>query len=190
MTDVLQVGEIAYAALAIIFVKNGGGRHMWDIQLRSLFNVLYVSFFHRFMRSDSAADPKIKWTNIGGIVYCITIFLVKLSILLQLLRVFVPDRKANLKLFVAIQIVIWSNVVYYTIILLLQIFACIPRQRIWNLLVSGHCINTTASDLATGIFNVVSDFSILLLPIVPIFKLQMPCRKKALITAVFATGIL
>jgi len=125
-----------------------------------------------------------------GIVYCITIFLVKASILLQYLRVFVPNRRANWSLYIAIHVVLWSSFIFYVAILFVQIFICHPRERIWNLLITtGHCLNGEASSLATGIFNIISDFSILILPMVPIFKLELPLRRILLLIAVFATGI-
>ena len=72
-----------------------------------------------------------------------------------------------------------------------QIFSCQPREASWNLLITDyHCIDGQASRLATGLFNILSDFAILILPIVPISKLQMPLRRKLLLIAVFATGIL
>ncbi|KAL8832272.1 MAG: hypothetical protein Q9191_000371 [Dirinaria sp. TL-2023a] len=42
---------------------------------------------------------------------------------------------------------------------------------------------------ATGVFSVISDFAILVLPLQSIWKLRMPLRKKLLISMVFATGI-
>lgn len=43
--------------------------------------------------------------------------------------------------------------------------------------------------MASGIFNVLSDFAILILPIVPIWKLQLPFKKKILMIAIFSTGL-
>lgn len=126
-----------------------------------------------------------------GIVYSITIFLVKASILLQYLRVFVPNRKADWSLYIAIHLVLWTCFLFYVTILFLQIFACHPRERIWDLLITeGSCLDGEASSLATGIFNVLSDFAILILPMVPIVKLQLPLARRLLLIAVFATGIL
>lgn len=41
-TNELQGGQVAYIAAAIMFVRSGGGTHMWDLQLKDFFNVLYV----------------------------------------------------------------------------------------------------------------------------------------------------
>lgn len=114
-----------------------------------------------------------------------------MSILIQYLRIFVPNPKADMRLFIAIHVVLWTNLVFYIIMLGFQIAQCSPREKIWNLLITtGHCINAEANDLATGIFNILSDVSILILPMVAISKLQLPLRKKLLLVVIFATGIL
>ena len=95
-----------------------------------------------------------------------------------------------MSLFVAIQIVIWSNFVFYFTDFIFEITACTPREKIWNrLITTGHCRNTHAMYMASGIFNVLSDFAILILPIVPIWKLQLPFKKKILMIAIFSTGL-
>jgi hypothetical protein len=93
-------------------------------------------------------------------------------------------------LFVAIQIAIWSICVFYFVAVVIETNACSPRERIWNrLITTGHCINIHSLHLATGIFNVGSDFAVLVLAIVPIWKLQLPLKKRILTIAIFATGV-
>jgi hypothetical protein len=129
--------------------------------------------------------------NITSILYGIAIAVVKLSILLQYLKIFVPNRKSNMRLFVCAQSLIWGDLAFYTASALLDIFACTPREKIWNKLITdGHCANTDASGMAGAIFNVFSDFVILLLPMVSIWKLHLAPRKKFGIFAIFATGLL
>ena len=54
----------------------------------------------------------------------------------------------------------------------------------------GHCFNPNASYKASGVFNVLSDFAILIVPMPTVWNLQMPMRKKLLVMGVFATGFL
>ncbi len=92
-------------------------------------------------------------------------------------------------LYIAIQILAWSIIGFYFVDTVFEITMCSPREKIWNLLMStGHCFDANAAYLATGIFNVISDFSILILPMIPIWKLQMPLKKKLMMIAIFATG--
>ena len=131
----------------------------------------------------------IQWLNVSGILYGITVTLIKIAILLQYLRIFVPDRKANMPLFVAIYIVSCCILVFYFVDTIFMIIMCLPREKIWDLLMpEGRCFDSHAAYMATGIFNVVSDFTILVLPMIPIWKLQLPFKKKVMILAVFSTG--
>lgn len=132
----------------------------------------------------------IQWINITRILYGIIVCLIKLSILLQIQRIFVPNRSSNLPLFVAIQSIMWSILFFYFGDTIFKIATCNPRERLWNsLMKQGHCYNSVnRTIMATGIFNVVSDFSILFVPMVPIWNLQLPLKKKIQIFAIFATG--
>ena len=93
--------------------------------------------------------------------------------------------------FVAVHVCIWSCFTIYLVAAIFGILQCTPRQKIWNpLMTTGHCFDSSATDLATAIFNVVSDFTILILPMPSLWKLQMPLKRKILTTAIFATGSL
>lgn len=132
----------------------------------------------------------LQWYSIGRILYDITILLIKISILLQYLRIFVPDRKSNMRLFVAIQVAMWSVFIFYFAVTTFNIVTCTPREKMWNPLIEdGRCFNRDAIDRTTGIFNCLSDFAILILPMVPIFKLQLPLKKKIMMVTIFATGV-
>lgn len=72
-----------------------------------------------------------------------------------------------------------------------MVFICNPREKAWNQLIKhGHCFDFTALFKSTGVFNVISDFAILILPIRSVWKLQLPLKKKIGICAIFATGFL
>lgn len=87
--------------------------------------------------------------------------------------------------------VIWSNLVYYTIMTFLSIFVCTPREKYWNLLITnGHCIDINATVAASAIVNCLSDFVILLLPQGVIWRLRVPLRRKVGVSAIFLTGFL
>ena len=133
----------------------------------------------------------IQWVNIVEIVYCPVNVLVKASILLQYSRIFNPGGKKNLPIFIAIHVFLWTIILFYLIIMFFNIFQCSPREVIWNKLsTTGHCYNAYAIIKATGVFNVILDFGILILPLSSIWKLQMTLRKKLLISGIFAIGSL
>lgn len=116
------------------------------------------------------------------------IFITKLSILLLYLRIFVPSGRP--KFYYIVHFVIWFNLLFYIANLPIEIWSCIPREKIWDPLLPGHCINNELVFVAGGIINVISDFTILALPIFSIWHLQMPTQRKVGVSAVFATGLL
>ena len=122
------------------------------------------------------------------IFYAPLICITKLSILLQYLRVFVPLRTGTI--YYLICGLIWLNVVLYSSVCVVEICQCIPRSKIWEPNTPGHCINNYVAFIITACFNVVSDFSILLLPIGCIWNLQMTTRRKIELSSIFTLGLL
>lgn len=116
------------------------------------------------------------------------IFVTKLAILLQYLSIFVPTHKG--KTFYAVQTLIWLNFAFYLAVMLVQIMTCLPREKIWNPLIPGRCVNLGAVLIAGAVINIVSDLSILVLPIGKIWQLKISNARKWGISAVFATGLL
>ena len=94
-------------------------------------------------------------------------------------------------IYVGVHLSIWSNLIFYLVEVIFEIALCTPREKIWNpLMQGGHCFSTNANFQASGIFNVISDFAILILPMPCVWKLRMPLKKKVLMTVIFATGFL
>lgn len=86
---------------------------------------------------------------------------------------------------------IWVNLALYTAILFTLIFECSPIEKVWNpLYEGGHCINRNTALIVSGAVNVLSDLLNLLLPLWATWHLQMTWKRKAGISAVFATGLM
>jgi hypothetical protein len=124
------------------------------------------------------------------IIYGIIMLLVKLSILLQFRHFFVPTRKGNCLMWWTLNIFIALNTAFYIAHTGIFVFGCWPRERFWNPLVPGHCVELDGIILASASINVVSDFAILLLPIYRVWKLKASRKQKAGLTAVFTVGAL
>lgn len=123
-------------------------------------------------------------------MYGIAIALVKLSLLLQYLKFFVPVRNYSLMVLFT-YFVIWSTSIFYLIITFITIFACSPRERFWNRLITdGRCFNMNEFNIMAASINCISDFVILLLPQGVIWRLQMPFRRKLGISAIFLAVLL
>lgn len=126
--------------------------------------------------------------NVIEIIYNPIIFATKLSILLLFLRIFVPNGRGTT--YYVIHVLIWLNLFFYIANVPIEIWPCIPRKKLWTPSLPGHCLNNERVFVAGGAINVVSDFAILLLPVVLISRLQMPMKKKIGVSAIFATGFL
>ncbi|KAL8927690.1 MAG: hypothetical protein Q9172_001250 [Xanthocarpia lactea] len=99
------------------------------------------------------------------ILYAPIIFLVKAAILLQYLRLFAPSKTVNPSMFIGARVIIVVTGVYYIISTSITIWACSPREKIWNpLITEGHCLNDDIAVLFTCLFNIASDVAILVLP--------------------------
>ena len=126
--------------------------------------------------------------NIIEILYGPVIFVAKLTILLQFLRIFCPTKRGII--YLCIRALIWGNLLFYLVDTLVIVFACTPRSKINHPMEPGHCINSEVNFIITGAWNVFSDFSILFLPISSIWNLQIATKKKWGLSAVFALGLL
>jgi hypothetical protein len=126
--------------------------------------------------------------NILEIVYPPVMFAAKLAVLLQIKRIFTAHQKDFI--YWSVQVLIVGNLLTYFACFVAFIFACWPREKIWNPHVPGRCISTNASILATSAINLVSDLTILLLPVHGVFRLRIPLKKKIGVSAIFATGAL
>ena len=121
-------------------------------------------------------------------MYSAIICIAKVSILVQFLRIFVPGHKGMI--FWIIQFAMWTNVCFYIAIAITLIFQCTPREKIWHPYVQGRCINIDVQIVTSGSWNVISDISLLVIPLHSIWLLQIPIKRKLGVSAVFATGLL
>lgn len=127
--------------------------------------------------------------NIVEILYGPPMFFAKYAVLKQIETIFYNHRHNKLA-FKAIWTLILANLAFYVAIMFAFIFACVPRAKISNPLLDGKCIDTLASIIATSAINVVSDVTILIIPLAAVWELQMKLKVKLGAAAVFAIGIL
>ena len=116
-----------------------------------------------------------------------TAFFAKLSLFWLYLRLFRPDYWTRILIYFGICI----TFVFYTATTVAGGVLCIPRsEESWAEVAFTRCQKNVITGFYLGIFNVVSDLYILILPIPVIWQLQMPTRKKIGVCAIFMTGIL
>lgn len=128
----------------------------------------------------------------GRIMYCVTLFLIKLALLLQLLRNFVPCKRNTL--FWTCHLLIWLNFFYYTVYICLVIFNCSPIKKGWVRRIyppiEGTCLDLRAAYTAGAVINTASDLSIVILPQPLIWKLNLSLKRKVGLCSIFLIGLL
>jgi hypothetical protein len=119
-----------------------------------------------------------------------TILTLKLSILLQFLRVFVPRGDRSFTFWMT-HVVLWGNTLFYIIIVFLEIFACRPMAKLWDpLITNGKCLNTLLEYLISASFNFALDFIILVWTQKVIWSLQLSGKRKMKLGILFLAGFM
>lgn len=118
------------------------------------------------------------------VLYGPTAFATKAAILLLLTRVFSPFRRLVIFIYVLFGIL----AAFYVPVVFVKMFICTPISKFWNQDVKGHCLNQRALILSDAFMSVISDFIILLLPLIASRSLQMPTKKKLRVIGVLGAG--
>jgi hypothetical protein len=166
---IATAGYIAFNSVMIVPFSWGAGKHQWNVSIADLSRIL-------------------RYVNLVQVLYNPAMFFAKFCLLLQVQRIFcIAQRNFT---FWAIQILIIANALIYTSVLFAFVFACSPREAIWNPNIKGKCMSSGPAMVATSGINLASDIAILVLPIIGVSKLQMPLSRKLGVSAVFAVGLL
>jgi hypothetical protein len=115
-------------------------------------------------------------------------FAAKFTLLIQIKRIFTAYQRNYI--YWAVNTLIVANFLGYFATFIAFIFACWPREKIWNPHIPGRCISTNGSIIATSAINLISDSTILFLPTCAIAGLRLPLTRKIGVGAIFATGTL
>ncbi|KAF2866564.1 hypothetical protein BDV95DRAFT_203271 [Massariosphaeria phaeospora] len=144
----------------------GFGMHTYDIRVSEILNTL-------------------KWLTVSQKSYFPLILSIKLCILIGYLRIFKIDRVTRWGIWFGV----FACTVFYFVTFLIDILRCKPVEAAWNPSIKGKCISYAAFPWATGIFNMISDFYILALPLPPILKMNMRLARRLRIASIFGLGL-
>ena len=78
---------------------------------------------------------------------------------------------------------------FYIATTLVKIWECTPREKIWNKIVQGDCVNIATLLNTSGLFNTITDILILLVPVKAVWNLQMRKKKKLGVVLIFTVGL-
>ncbi|RMJ16021.1 hypothetical protein CDV36_004272 [Fusarium kuroshium] len=161
---VATVFLIALLVLQTQSAELGFGLHFWNVDVanaKPIFQIFYVT----------------------QILYILIQVSAKASLLAFYSRVFTSR---------GFRIAVWSAAAFLVghgiIFLGLVIFQCTPISSIWNRNLENKCLNLTAIGYAGGVFSIVEDIVIFIMPIPELWKLQLGGRKKAALLFMFSIG--
>lgn len=121
-------------------------------------------------------------------VYSLTVNFAKLALFLLYFRIFATNRRNK----IAIHLGILANCCFYIGSSIILLVLCVPRSdESWlSPVYAARCRQTTKMGIIQGVFGLLSDLYIFILPLPILWRLQMPLRRKLGITAIFLTGLM
>jgi len=123
----------------------------------------------------------------GELVYYPAAFLTKTSILCLIARIFAPHRKAVM----LTKVIIGVMFLYYLPAFFMKVFRCNPIRKTWDIKTPGACFTDESTIfLADCVISLISDVSILVLPMPLVWALKASWKRKIRIMVIFAGGIL
>ncbi|KAI1150710.1 hypothetical protein F4825DRAFT_452225 [Nemania diffusa] len=168
----------AFTGLSLSLFGNPLGRHQWDVRL-SDFN---ASFLERTLSSI--------------VLFSLSSLFVKTALLALYLRVFSPNVIARVMIWVGVTTI----VIFYITSIILNIRFCVPismttpvpNQDAWAKKLKASSCSQPVYNLnaAVGLFGVVSDLYVLIIPVSMVYKLRIPRNRKIGILGIFLTGLL
>ncbi|KAI1126740.1 hypothetical protein F5Y10DRAFT_244236 [Nemania abortiva] len=168
----------AFTGLSLSLFRSPLGPHQWDVPL-SDFN---ASFLERTLSSI--------------VLFSLSSLFVKTGLLALYLRVFAPNMTARIMIWVGFATI----AIFYILSIILNIHFCVPISMTtpvpdpdaWaKKLKASNCSQPVYNlNAAVGLFGVVSDLYVLIIPVSMIYNLRIPRNRKLGILAVFLTGLL
>jgi hypothetical protein len=153
-------------------------------QLKNKVNSFVLAAYHGFGRHGGDSTFFLHVLYFDEIWYNLGITLTKLSVLCFYHRIFSITRPFRVSLWtVGGLCVAW--LVALTVASILQ---CNPIEKYWHRTIPGTCVHQYAFFLGQAIPNIMLDFALLLLPIVPLWRLRMQRHQKLALTVVFLLG--
>ncbi|KAK6063966.1 integral membrane protein [Seiridium cupressi] len=165
---VAWIGTVSFCGVGAGTMAHYGGRDGWDI-------------------TATQAQEASYWFNVASIHYGITICIAKLAVLYLYRRVFSPHRWSPFDISIVFMIVLL--ILFYTAFNIVKIWECVLREKIFNPNIPGSCVDTPTLLNVSGIFNTVTDFIILLLPVKAVWKMNIKAKEKITVILAFTFGL-
>src|SRR5437762_2854574 len=103
-----------------------------------------AQMFPRILPSPPPPSPNLtsplQLFHYAQIMYALSIVPLKAAIILQCLRVFVPDGIRDSTFWIS-HLLLWANTIFYITVIFVETFSCSPRAAIWDVTIKGKCLN-------------------------------------------------
>lgn len=119
------------------------------------------------------------------VVYNVATCILKISILLQVRRIFQNPLMQKITFVGLMFETAWA----VTLSVLLPL-VCVPVSAFWDTSVPGRCLDQLAIWYVMASVNLVTDFVVFSLPLPVVRSLQLPRRQKIMLMGVFCLGFL
>ncbi|KAI1181214.1 hypothetical protein F4777DRAFT_526343 [Nemania sp. FL0916] len=169
LTLISYSGTLALCGTGAAVMNHFGGRHEWDI-------------------TSSQAHEAFYWFNVASINYGVAIGIAKISVLFLYRRVFSPVRWSLFDVAIVFLIIILA--LFYIATTIVKIWECVPREKIYDSTVPGTCVDVSMLLNVSGLFNTITDFIIVLLPLKAVWSIRMNVRTKIVVVLVFTFGLI
>ena len=111
-----QLCFIGYITVSFVSLHYGSGIHQWDVPLLDLQKMALVSWRPCGLGPNTDMTP-LQLANTIELLRSAVLLFTRLSILLQYISIFIPNTRS--KSFYSVQILIWTNFIFYISIFLL-----------------------------------------------------------------------
>ncbi|KAJ6045779.1 uncharacterized protein N7446_012643 [Penicillium canescens] len=173
----------ATCGINLAMIHFGMGRHA-DVLPEG--NIVIIAKVRSKRKPDTNSDPQIDIYQLlmsFECVYCMTVGIIKISILLMYARIF-PTRGFRIA-----AIILGSIVIGWVVaIICVSVFQCTPLAKAWNPTLSGTCINLKGSFIGNAVPNILTDIAILALPVHVVWGLHATVTHRLSVIAVFLLG--
>ncbi|KAL1863285.1 hypothetical protein Plec18170_000118 [Paecilomyces lecythidis] len=186
----LAVGVRLYTRVGLLKLT---GREDWTILGALVFSFVYLGLVigqqqyglgkHEWSVSPESMQTQLRCLWIAIPMYNSSLVCTKFSILFNYLRVF-PNRRLRLSCYIMMGVVTayssWAIVSGY--------LTCVPVAKFWNPTLKGHCLNFQALWFFNAAMNIITDTTLLIIPMPVLSHLQLPKKQKIALMGVFAVG--
>ncbi|KAK3319855.1 hypothetical protein B0T19DRAFT_273425 [Cercophora scortea] len=164
------IGCIVFTVLNLISADRGMGLDVWFVPFDNVTDVLQLFFFEMLL-------------------YTVTRFFVRASIILFYLRVFPAKSESKLSRMLVYTLI--ANLLYNLAFFFAVVFQCTPVHHFWDQWEGdrpGHCGNVNALVWSAAITGIVFDLWLLALPFPQLLALNLHWKKKVMGCMMFSVG--